>query len=75
MAKCDAKFRSPKFKETSDKLGNELGLYLLVNPVGSKYWRRKFRIAPAVRLSRICVRLTSSSTRVDDQLFLFLRRN
>ena len=75
MAKCDAKFRSPKFKETSDKLGNELGLYLLVNPVRSKYWRLKFRIAPAVRLSRICVHLTSCSARVDDQLFLFLRRN
>ena len=75
MAKCDAKFRSPKSKETGDELGNELALYLLINPVGFKYWRLKFRIAPAVRLSRICVHLTSSSTRVDDQLFLFLRRN
>ncbi len=44
MAKSDIKFRNAKPKDKPYKLSDELGLYLLVNPVGSKYWRLKFRI-------------------------------
>ena len=44
MAAPDTKFRNAKPKDKPYKLGDELGLYLLVNPVGSKYWRLKFRI-------------------------------
>ena len=44
MAKSDTKFRNAKPMEKPYKLSDELGLYLLVNPVGSKYWRLKFRI-------------------------------
>ncbi len=44
MAKSDIKFRNAKPEAKPYKLSDELGLYLLVNPVGSKYWRLKFRI-------------------------------
>lgn len=44
MAKPDTKFRNAKPLERPYKLGDELGLYLLVNPSGSKYWRLKFRL-------------------------------
>jgi integrase len=44
MAKPDTKFRNAKPLEKPYKLGDELGLYLLVNPSGSKYWRLKFRL-------------------------------
>ncbi len=44
MAKSDTKFRNAKPMEKPYKLSDELGLYLLVNPVGSKYWRLKYRI-------------------------------
>jgi len=44
MAKPDTKFRNAKPLEKPYKLGDELGLYLLVNPTGSKYWRLKFRL-------------------------------
>ena len=44
MATSETKFRNAKSKEKPYKLSDELGLYLLVNPVGSKYWRLKFRL-------------------------------
>ena len=44
MAKSDTKFRNAKPEAKPYKLSDELGLYLLINPVGSKYWRLKFRI-------------------------------
>ncbi len=50
MAKSDTKFRNAKPMEKPYKLSDELGLYLLVNPVGSKYWRLKFRIDGSEKL-------------------------
>ncbi|MGL4230238.1 MAG: Arm DNA-binding domain-containing protein, partial [Casimicrobium sp.] len=44
MAKPDVKFRNAKPTEKPYKLGDSLGLYLLVNPSGSKYWRFKYRL-------------------------------
>lgn len=34
-----------KPKEKPYKKADGVGLYLLVNPDGSKYWRRKYRFA------------------------------
>jgi len=50
MAKSDTKFRNSKPMEKPYKLSDELGLYLLVNPVGSKYWRLKFRLEGVEKL-------------------------
>jgi integrase len=50
MAKSDTKFRNAKPMEKPYKLSDELGLYLLVNPVGSKYWRLKFRLDSVEKL-------------------------
>jgi len=44
MATSETKFRNAKPLEKPYKLSDELGLYLLVNPIGSKYWRLKFRL-------------------------------
>jgi integrase len=44
MAKPDVKFRNAKPTEDPYKLGDSLGLYLLVNPSGAKYWRFKYRL-------------------------------
>jgi integrase len=40
----DAAARSAKLREKSYKLGAGGGLYLLVNPNGSKWWRFKYRL-------------------------------
>lgn len=45
MARKDLQFRQAKPKEKPYKLSDEKGLYLLVNPNGSKYWRMKYRFA------------------------------
>ena len=44
MPLTDAAVRSAKPKEKPYKLADERGLFLLVNPSGSKYWRLKFRV-------------------------------
>lgn len=43
MALTDLKIRTAKPKEKPYKLADEKGLYLLINPNGSKYWRLKYR--------------------------------
>lgn len=43
MALSDAKIRTAKPQIKPFKLFDEKGLYLLVNPNGSKYWRHKYR--------------------------------
>lgn len=43
MALTDLKVRTAKPREKAYKLADEKGLYLLVNPNGSKYWRLKYR--------------------------------
>lgn len=43
MALTDLAVRSAKPKEKPYKLADEKGLYLLVNPAGSKLWRLKYR--------------------------------
>ena len=40
----DSKFKDAKPRETAYKLADSEGLYLLVNPTGSKLWRLKFRV-------------------------------
>ena len=50
MATSETKFRNAKPKEKPYKLGDALGLYLLVNPIGSKYWRLKFRLEGVEKL-------------------------
>lgn len=44
MPLTDRAIRSAKPKEKPYKLADERGLFLLVNPSGSKYWRLKFRV-------------------------------
>ena len=44
MPLTDVAVRTAKPKEKPYKLADERGLFLLVNPSGSKYWRLKFRI-------------------------------
>ncbi len=43
MPLTDVKVRAAKAKVKSYKLADERGLYLLVTPKGSKYWRLKYR--------------------------------
>lgn len=45
MAIKDVKFRNAKPKEKPYKVSDEKGLYLLVNPNGSKLWKLKYRFA------------------------------
>lgn len=44
MPLTDVAVRTAKPKEKPYKLADERGLFLLVNPSGSKYWRLKFRV-------------------------------
>jgi hypothetical protein len=55
MAKPDVKFRNAKSLETPYKLGDTLGLYLLVNPSGAKYWRLKYRLDGKEKLLAVAV--------------------
>jgi integrase len=55
MAKPDVKFRNAKPLETPYKLGDALGLYLLVNPSGAKYWRLKYRLEGKEKLLAVGV--------------------
>jgi integrase len=43
MPLTDVKIRNAKPREKAHKLADEKGLYLLVAPNGSKYWRLKYR--------------------------------
>lgn len=43
MALSDTAVRSAKPADKAYKLSDEKGLFLLVHPNGSKYWRQKFR--------------------------------
>ena len=45
MALTDVAIRNAKPKEKPYKLGDALGLYLLVQPTGGKLWRLKYRVA------------------------------
>lgn len=45
MTLSDTKIRSAKPKTRAYKLSDEKGLYLLINPNGSKYWRQKYYFA------------------------------
>jgi integrase len=55
MAKPDVKFRNAKPLEKPYKLGDALGLYLLVNPSGAKYWRLKYRLEGKEKLLAVGV--------------------
>ena len=44
MALTDVAIRSAKPKERPYKLGDVLGLFLLVQPTGGKLWRLKYRV-------------------------------
>ncbi|MEW8383989.1 MAG: Arm DNA-binding domain-containing protein, partial [Candidatus Thiodiazotropha taylori] len=43
MALTDTAVRNTKPKDKSHKLFDGGGLFLLINPNGSKYWRLKYR--------------------------------
>lgn len=53
MPLSDAAIRSAKPKEKPYKLSDSGGLYLLVNPNGSRLWRLKYRVATKERLLSI----------------------
>lgn len=55
MALKDVTVKQAKPKEKPYKLGDAGGLYLLVNPNGSKYWRLKYRVAGKEKLLAIGV--------------------
>jgi integrase len=44
MARPDTRFRNAKPLDKPYKLGDELGLYMLINSSGGKYWRFKYRL-------------------------------
>jgi Arm DNA-binding domain len=44
MSLTDTAIRAAKLKDKPYKIGDSQGLYLLVNPVGSKLWRVKYRM-------------------------------
>jgi len=45
MALTDIKVKTAKIKEKAYKLTDEKGLYLLINPNGSKLWKLKYRFS------------------------------
>ena len=53
MALTDTAIRSSKPKDKPYKLSDSAGLYLLVNPTGSKLWRLKYRFAAKEKLLSI----------------------
>lgn len=50
MSLTDRQIRNAPSVEKSTKLSDEKGLFLLVNPNGSRYWRLKYRIAGKEKL-------------------------
>ena len=50
MPLTDRQIRNTPSVERSTKLSDEKGLFLLVNPNGSRYWRLKYRIAGKEKL-------------------------
>jgi hypothetical protein len=44
MTLSDAVIRSAKSRDKAYKLSDGQGLYLLVNPNGSRWWRFKYRV-------------------------------
>jgi integrase len=53
MALTDIAIRAAKPKEKQYKLSDSAGLYILIKPNGSKYWRMKYRIAGKEKLLSI----------------------
>jgi integrase len=47
MALTDTAIRNAKPRDRQYKLGDDRGLFLLVHPNGSKYWRLKYRVGGA----------------------------
>ncbi len=50
MALKDIQVKNAKPREKAYKLADEKGLFLLINPNGSKYWRLKYRFAGKEKL-------------------------
>lgn len=55
MALTDTKIKTAKPREKAYKLADERGLFLLINPNGSKYWRFKYRFGGKEKLLAIGV--------------------
>ena len=55
MAITDARARNAKAQPKAYKLADEKGLFLLVHPNGSKYWRLKYRLAGKEKLLAVGV--------------------
>ena len=76
------KVKSAKPSERPYKLADGVGMYLLVHPTGSKYWRLKYRLAGKEKVLALGVhreislaearrfRLRQSSARLTQQLAL-----
>ena len=60
----DIAFRQAKTKEKSYKLSDGGGLYLLINPNGSRYWRLKYRIDEKEKVLALGVYPTVSAKEV-----------
>jgi hypothetical protein len=50
MALSEATVKNAKPKPKAHKLSDELGMFLLVNPNGSRLWRLKYRFAGKEKL-------------------------
>jgi len=70
MALSDIAIRNAKYEDKPKKLADEKGLFLLLHPNGSKYWRMKYRIAGKEKLLALGVypevTLASARQRRDD---------
>jgi integrase len=70
MALSDIAIRNVKHEDKPKKLADEKGLFLLLHPNGSKYWRMKYRIAGKEKLLALGVypevTLASARQRRDD---------
>ncbi|MDR2874656.1 MAG: integrase arm-type DNA-binding domain-containing protein, partial [Methylobacillus sp.] len=70
MALTDTKVRNTKPSDKPRKVADEKGLFLLVRPNGSKYWRLKYRVEGKEKLMALgvypAVSLADARARRDD---------
>lgn len=55
MALTDAKIRAAKPTDKAYKLTDGAGMFLLVHPNGSRYWRLRYRILGKEKTTARCV--------------------
>ena len=67
MALTDTAIRKARPREKAYKLADSQGLYLLINPGGSKAWLVKYRIDGVERLQTCCHSIAEVGLRSGDQ--------